>query len=405
MLDQDQQKGLIVKQLPSGEKVILDPEITAQRLALAYYGLVNVGAFFGVATTYAEKDVGYWLAYALPGIVYLLLPILLFFVTNKIIKKPPGGNQLVDFFKVVGYAIKRAGIKGFGGRGFFDRVKPSALAAEGVTTIRGKPIPWSDVFVEDVFRTLEACEIFVFFIIYNLNDGGIGNIVTSQGSTMTTNGAPNDVIGNFNPLAIIVTIPILSYGLYPLLRRLKIHFGPIKRITLGFFLAALSTMVGAVTQYYVYQTSPCGYFATNCSTEGLGVSPISVWVQAPQFILSAVSECFANVTALELAYARAPRDMKGLVMSMYLFANALSAAVAEACTAALVDPHLIWPFAGTSIVGVVAAALFYYLYAHLDHDEFLQGGAEEEAALNQRAEAREVQLDTPFREDKGDEKV
>jgi hypothetical protein len=29
---------------------------------LTFYFLVNVGAFFGLATTYAEKDVGYWLA-------------------------------------------------------------------------------------------------------------------------------------------------------------------------------------------------------------------------------------------------------------------------------------------------------------------------------------------------------
>ncbi len=47
LLDQDTQDGLVVKALPSGEKVIVDPEITAQRLALAFYGLVNVGAFFG----------------------------------------------------------------------------------------------------------------------------------------------------------------------------------------------------------------------------------------------------------------------------------------------------------------------------------------------------------------------
>lgn len=51
LLDQDTQSGLIVKELKTGERVILDPEVTAQRLVLAYYGLVNVGAFFGLATT------------------------------------------------------------------------------------------------------------------------------------------------------------------------------------------------------------------------------------------------------------------------------------------------------------------------------------------------------------------
>ena len=231
------------------------------------------------------------------------------------------------------------------GRGFFDNVKPSKLAAEGITTFKGKSIPWNDGFVEDVKRTMVACQIFLFWPIYSMNDGGIGNVQTNQGAAMTTNGAPNDLLSNFNPLTIIVAIPIISYGLYPLLRRRKIHFGPIKRITLGFFLGALSNAVGAITQYYVYQTSPCGYYATNC-TIGDGVSPISIWWQIPQYVLSAVSECFANTTALEVAYARAPKNMKGLVTSMYLFSFALSYAIQEAVTPALVDPHLIWIFGG-----------------------------------------------------------
>jgi len=220
---------------------------------------------------------------------------------------------------------------------------------------------------------MEACQIFLFFPIYNMNDGGIGNIVNSQGASMTTNGAPNDLLSNFNPLTIIVAIPIISYGIYPLLRRYKIRFGPIARITLGFILAALSCAVGAVTQYLVYKSSPCGYYATGC-TVGTGVSPISIWWQIPQYVLSALSECLANVTALELAYARAPKDMKGLVMSIYLFSTALSAAISEAATPGLADPHLIWAFAGTAIAGVPLAAWFYFLYRHLDDEEYVAEG-------------------------------
>ena len=377
LLDQDTQQGLIVKELKNGERVILDPEATAQRLVLAYYGLVNVGAFFGLATTYAEKDVGYWLAYSLPGFIYLLLPILLVLIYKKVIKKPSGRNQLVQFFRVIGTAFKRGGFKKFGRKGFWDGAKPSVLAAQGIISLGGKPITWNDGFVEDVRRTIEACQIFLFFPVYVINDGGIGNIQTSQGSSMTTNGAPNDLLSNFNPLTIIIAIPIISYGLYPLLRRYKISFGPIKRITFGFLLAAASTVVGAITQYYVYQTSPCGYYATGC-TVGSGVSPISIWVQVPQYMLGALSECFANVTALELAYARAPRDMKGLVMSMYLFSNALSAAIQEACTPGLNDPNLIWPFAATAIAGTILAVWFYFLYRHLDNDEYIREGVAEE---------------------------
>ena len=132
-------------------------------------------------------------------------------------------------------------------------------------TFRGRPIPWTDKLVDDTARTYAACSIFLYFPIWYNNDGGIGNILTNQGAAMTTNGAPNDLLSNFNPLTIIVSIPILSYGVYPLLRRYRIKFGPIRRITLGFILATISGVLGAIVQWRVYKTSPCGYYAPSCS--------------------------------------------------------------------------------------------------------------------------------------------
>ncbi|KAM3067180.1 peptide transporter ptr2 [Clarireedia jacksonii] len=383
LLDQDTQRGLVVKTLPSGERVISDPEITAQRLALAFYGMVNVGAFFGLATTYSEKLVGFWLAYGLPMILYLLLPVLLWVLNKRVVKYPPQGSDLGRFFRVIGTAIRRNGFKGFGRTGYLDAAKPSRLAVDGISELKGRNIDWSDNFVEDVKRSLEACTIFLFFPIYIMNDGGIGNITTSQGSAMVTNGAPNDLLNNFNPLTIIVAIPLISYVIYPFLRRRNIHFGPIKRITFGFIIAAISSAIGAITQWRIYETAPCGYHATECAEAGESVSPISIWWQIPQWSLGAISECFCNVTALELAYARAPANMKGLVTSMYLFSTAISAAIQQACTASLADPYLIWPYVAPAVAGTILTVWFYFLYRHLDKDEYVRGGVGEVEAIEQ----------------------
>ncbi|KAF7903138.1 uncharacterized protein EAF01_006187 [Botrytis porri] len=389
LLDQDTQKGLVVKTLPDGERVILDPEVTAQRLALAFYGMVNVGAFFGLATTYSEKRVGFWLAYGLPMVLYLLLPILLWAINKRLVKYPPQGSDLGKNFRVIGTSLRRNGLKKFGRKYYLDAAKPSVLAAEGITgEHNGKPVDWDDNFVEDVKRSLEACTIFLFFPIYILNDGGIGNITTSQGSAIVTNDAPNDILNNFNALTVIVTIPILSYGVYPLLRRHKIHFGPIKRITFGFIIAAISSAIGAITQWRIYETSPCGYYATGCEI-GTGVAPLSIWWQLPQWMIGGISECFCNVTALELAYSRAPANMKGLVTSMYLFATALSAAIAQACTPSLVDPYLIWPYVAPAVLGTLMAIWFYFLYRHLDDDEYVRGGVGDTLGEEPTVERRE----------------
>lgn len=262
IIDQYPHQRPYVSTLKSGERVIVDPEVTVQRIMLTFYLLINVGAFFGLATTYAEKDVGYWLAYLLPGILYFMCPVILFFGYKRTVKKPPQGSALTNVFKVIGCAFKKNGFRKLGQKGYLDVAKPSQLTAEGALPPQAPEITWTDDFVEDIKRTFEACQIFLFFPIYYLNDGGIGNIQTSQGSAMITNGAPNDLLSNFNPLTIIIAIPILNYGIYPFLRKHKIPFGRITRITFGFVLCALSSVIGAILQWRVYSTSPCGYYAT-----------------------------------------------------------------------------------------------------------------------------------------------
>ena len=38
-----------------------------------------------------------------------------------------------------------------------------------------------------------------------LNDGGVGNVQSNQGAAMTSNGAPNDLLSNFNPLGELLS--------------------------------------------------------------------------------------------------------------------------------------------------------------------------------------------------------
>ena len=250
IIDQYVHQQEYTKVLKSGEKVIMDPEATIQRIMLIFYGMVNVGAFFSLATTYCEKDVGYWLAYLAPGILYFLLPILLIILNKHVIKKAPDSSVLTNVFKITWVAIKQNNFKVWG-KGYMDAAKPSVLAAKGITTINGKPISWTDQQVDDTVRTYVACSLFLYFPIYSNNDGGIGNTLTNQGAAMTTNGAPNDLLSNFNPLTIIVVIPLLSYGVYPMLRKYKIKFGRISRITFGFILAAISGVIGAIIRMYI----------------------------------------------------------------------------------------------------------------------------------------------------------
>ncbi|KAF7593562.1 hypothetical protein BBP40_011182 [Aspergillus hancockii] len=361
VLDQFRSHKPYTKSLKSGEKVIVDPELSSQRAMLIFYGVVNIGAFYPLATTYAEKYVGYWLVFLLAGIVYFLLPIVLALVYNKTYKLPPSGSSdFTNALKIIGVALRQNKFQVWR-KNFFDTAKPSVLAAQGIQ------VEWSDKLVDDVRRTLAATEVFFYFPIYNLNDGGIGSVSTNQGASMTTNGAPNDLLSNFNPLTIIVTIPILSHIFYPTLNRLGIRIGRINRIAVGFVLAAIAGLCGALVQWRVYETSPCGYYASDCD----GVSPISIWWQLANTMLSAISECFANVTAYEIAYARSPPSMRGLVTAVFLFMTALSSALGEILIPVTKDPYLIWIWAAPVVALVIQTVFFLWRFRDMNDDAYM----------------------------------
>ncbi|PGH20418.1 hypothetical protein AJ80_03563 [Polytolypa hystricis UAMH7299] len=389
VIDQIQTLSPHIKTLPSGERVIVDPEVTIQRVTLAFFALTNVGALVGFATSFAEMYVGYWLAYSIPTFIYLITPLILVYGYKRTVKVPPEGSVLGDTFSVIKFAFRKNGIRKFGRKGYLDVAKPSNQpAVETPTTSdenkadqeqqeqpQTQPITWTDSFVDDISRTLVACQIFLFYPFYHLNDGGLGALHNSQAASMTKLGTPSTLVSNMHPLGIVIFSPLLSYAVYPLLRRYRIKFGPIMRITVGFVLAALTSVISAVTQWRIYETSPCRYYATNCNN-GTGIVPISIWWLMPVYIVQALSEVFSVVTGYETAYARSPVHMKGLVLALFIFANAIAAIIVQICLPVLVDPYLIWPFTAAASVGMGLAALFYYLYHGLDKEEFLSAEAE-----------------------------
>ncbi|KAJ5283105.1 hypothetical protein N7505_001085 [Penicillium chrysogenum] len=329
ILDQIRQKKAYTKQLKSGEKVIVDPDATNTRTMLIFYGFVNVGAFFMLATTYTEK----------------------------IHKEPPsGGSELARALNITTIALKQNKFRVWR-TNFWEAADPDTLHSKGIT------MDWTRDAVNEVARTLDACDVFLFFPIWNLNVSGIGSVVTNQGAAMITNGVPNDVLSNFSPLTIIVAIPLLTFVVYPTLHRYRIHVGPITRLAFGFFLAMISGIVGTIVQWKVYKLSPCGYYASTCDT----VAPISIWWQAPNIVLGALSECFCNVTAYELAYARSPPSMKGLVVAIFLFMNALSSALREILIPVTKDPWLLWIWGAPAVALALQTIILWVRFKGLNN--------------------------------------
>lgn len=389
LCDQSPVKRPTLKVLASGERVILDPSVTIQRYLLVFYWCINVGAFFAVATTYSARLIGFWLAFLLPGIIYLFMPIVLVIASKKLYKAPPQGSVLVEVGKVSRYLLKDGGWGRMwkGGDDFWNRAKPSYIEQREGTIDLAK-VYWDDKFVDEIRQTLSACAVFALIPIFTLANGGIGNSANSMSGAMTLNGVPNDLIDNFNSLAIIMFAPILNWGLYPLFARWGHPIKPMTRMCIGFLLGTVSDITAALVQWRIYVTSPCGYSASTCDS----VSPISIWFQIPIIMVPAVGELFVNVTSYELAYTRSPARMKALVYALALFNTAIASAISLACSNAIQDPWLIWPWVALAVCSFCTAFVFptYFRHLNIPMEEFADtnrmAGLDQPLALREKNE-------------------
>ncbi|GAB0133379.1 hypothetical protein EsDP_00001790 [Epichloe bromicola] len=369
LLDQMRSHVPKIRMLRSGERVIEDPEHGTERVMLWFYIVTNIGGFMSTATSYSAKYVGWWLAFLLPLILYLPLPLLLVWLKPRLILRNPGGSDLPNVFRAVGHCLAGRGILRIGRKGWWDNAKPSVRARRGLSL----ETHYSDDFVADVQRTMQATGMFCFFPVQYWNDNGIGSSANFLSTMLTSDGVPNDVVGNFNCLSIIVLGPVLNYVLYPMLRKAKIPYGPVARVTTGFFISTLAGIGYTVLCYKAYQTSPCGWYGSTdprCVENEL-FSPISLWWQAVPFALGGFSELFINVPAYGIAYSRAPVNMRGLVSAINLFSTGFAYIVNLATSAVIVDPYLVWDFGGPAIVGGVVTVFFWFTFKHIDEEKYV----------------------------------
>tara|TARA_R110002060_G_scaffold4989_5_gene7761 strand:+ start:261 stop:845 length:585 start_codon:yes stop_codon:yes gene_type:complete len=171
-----------------------------------------------------------------------------FVTSNKLFyKTKPQGSAIVDAARIIAVAVKEGG---------FEKAKPSTMQAQGKENKYPQPEIYTDELVEKVRTGVTACKFFVFLPLYFVSWIQIWNNLISQAGTMALHGTPNDLLQNLDPIALIIFIPLLDFVIYPCLRKYKINFRPVVRITTGFIMAALSMVYAAVLQHYIYKSPP-----------------------------------------------------------------------------------------------------------------------------------------------------
>ncbi|KAG2014148.1 peptide transporter PTR2B [Coprinopsis cinerea AmutBmut pab1-1] len=361
--------------LKSGEEVIISPTVTVQRVYLWFYAAINFGSCGAISASFIARDHGYWVAWLVPTLIFVLVPGVLWAGRKHYVVTPPRGSILLETMRVIGLALAPAWsanplttIRNVKKPGFWDPAKPSHYPSGQVPA----KITWDDEFVGEVARTVDACAVFLFLPFFWLCYSQIDGNLSTTAAGMRLDGTPNDLIQNLNPIGIIIMVPFFDFLVYPFLRRRGIDFTPIKRIFAGFLVAGLAMVYASVLQHYINTGSPCDNNEPSaCETEWGTPNPadISVWVVAGPYLLVGMSEIFASITSLEYAYTKAPARMKSVVMAFSQFQVALSSAINFALTAANAEKHFVWLYGSFAIVAWVIGIIFYITFRKVDKME------------------------------------
>ncbi|KAG5753586.1 hypothetical protein H9Q72_010329 [Fusarium xylarioides] len=129
--------------------------------------------------------------------------------------------------------------------------------------------------------------------------------------------------------------------------------------------ASISMAYACVLQHYIYKSPP---------------NSIHVWIQAPSYILVALSEAFVIITGLELAFTQAPKNLRSVISALFWLTIAVAAAICIALGAVSQDPYLVWMYGAVGISGFIAGCAFYACFykgrkQHLSRDKIVIEGS------------------------------
>ncbi|KAL1384793.1 peptide transporter-like protein PTR2 [Phyllosticta capitalensis] len=351
-----------VKTLATGERVIVDPDLTIQRIYMVFYMAINIGSLSALATTTMELRVGFWAAYLLPLCMFMVGFVVIVLGKRRYVIKPPAGSVVANSFKAL--------YMGFVNGGNLEAAKPSRWSRHTTSS----DFAWDDRFVDELRRALRACKVFCFYPIYWAAFGQMSNNFVSQAGQMQLHGIPNDSMQNLDPLSVICLIPLMDRYVYPFLRRRGFAMKPMARITFGFIFASLAMVYAAFLQSIIYGRPPCFTTPSRCAAGrrpngSYEANRVHVLVQTPAYLLLGVSEILASVTGLEWAFTQAPASMKSFIMSLFLLTTALGAMLGALASPWARDPLLVWLYAGLAVACVATAGVFWKLFKKYNDDD------------------------------------
>lgn len=304
-----------------------------------FYFTINTGSIVStlvipiIYNTYGPE-----LAFGIPGVLMCLATLIFWMGRKKYVRVQPSGIKKENFMVISFYAILQL-FKKKNGQAFWDRLRADrGFSAKSIDGIQA------------VYRILM---IFAFTpIFWALWDQNLAEWVL-QAKKLDLNLLGYTLfpeqIQTFNPIFLVSMIPVMTYGVFPLLEKIGLKVTPLRKIGAGLLLTALTFVIIALIQESIDH----------------GGTP-SVWWQILAYLLLAIAEILVSVTCLEYAYTHSPKSMKSTMSALYLLGISVGNLFTGLVNNSIANNGFFAQFTGARyywlFIGIITAFFVLYLF-------------------------------------------
>lgn len=276
-----------------------------QKIYELFYFMINFGSFFStLITPWTLKEYGASVAFGIPGVLMFIATFIFWLGRNQFVHIPPTKSDGHGLVHVVKSAIKNSKNR-VAGMSFLDAAIKDH-SQEQIDAVKA---------VFDIAKLFAA--ISVFWALFDQH--GSSWVIQAMNMDLVFMGVQFEAsqIAAWNPIMVMGLIPFFSFVVYPFFERMGIKMTPIRRMTWGMFISAISFLLIGVIQIWM-----------DSSADKVNV----MWQFFPYLVIT-MAEVMISITGLEFAYTQAPRSMKSSIMSVFLltvfFGNLITAYVSE----------------------------------------------------------------------------
>ncbi|NXB62992.1 S15A1 protein, partial [Struthidea cinerea] len=264
-----------------GDQFEEDQEKQRRTFFSLFYLSINAGSLLSTIVTpnlraqecgIHTKQRCYPLAFGVPAAL-MAVALVVFVIGSKMYKKvKPQGNVMLQVSKCIGFAIKNR---------FQHRSKEFPKREHWLDWANEK---YDKQLIAQTKMVLKVLFLYIplpmFWALFDQQ----GSRWTLQATTM--NGdfgilVQPDQMQIVNPILIVVMVPVVDYLVYPLIKKCKINFTPLKKMTVGMFLASMAFVAAALVQVQIDKTYPVFPAAGQSQIRliNLGAAPATVQFQ------------------------------------------------------------------------------------------------------------------------------